>query len=125
LIHKYCGILSAYGLGLADVVEDREEPLTEELNDHVIKVSQSKFSELKEANIINLKVLGFKDEDIEHTTYLNLRYAGTDTQLMIETPNDNDYKIKFEDLHRREFGFILSGRKLYVDNVRVRSVGKN
>ena len=35
-IHKQCGILSAYGLGLADVVQDREEPLKADLEDGVV-----------------------------------------------------------------------------------------
>jgi len=35
-IHKHCGILSAYGLGLADVVQEKEEPLSETLADGII-----------------------------------------------------------------------------------------
>jgi 5-oxoprolinase (ATP-hydrolysing) len=31
-VHKYCGILSAYGLGIADVVQENEEPLQGSLN---------------------------------------------------------------------------------------------
>jgi 5-oxoprolinase (ATP-hydrolysing) len=37
LIHKYCGILSAYGLGLADVVQEREEPTSDILSNEFIQ----------------------------------------------------------------------------------------
>ena len=50
-IHKHCGILSAYGLGLADVVQDREEPLQEDLEDDVIEAKiASRLEALKEIN---------------------------------------------------------------------------
>lgn len=36
LIHKYCGILSAYGLGLADVVQEKEEPTNDQISQSFI-----------------------------------------------------------------------------------------
>ena len=41
LIHKYCGILSAYGLGLADVVQEKEEPTSEVLCPEFIEIAHS------------------------------------------------------------------------------------
>ena len=37
MVHRYCGILSAYGLGLADVVQENEDPLNEKLNEETIQ----------------------------------------------------------------------------------------
>jgi 5-oxoprolinase (ATP-hydrolysing) len=72
-----------------------------------------------------LKELGFNQEDISHSCYFNLRYEGTDTSIMVERPADNDYGESFRQSHQREFGFWLTQRRVLVDNVRVRSVGKS
>ena len=73
-----------------------------------------------------LKELGFSNMDnIQHSCYLNLRYEGTDTSIMVERPLDADYAEQFRLSHQREFGFWLTKRRVLVDNVRVRSVGKS
>ena len=89
LIHKYCGILSAYGLGLADVVQEREEPTSDILSTDFVKtVHENRFPKIIAENVQALKDLGFSD--ISHTCYLNLRYEGTDTSIMVEK-GEEDY----------------------------------
>lgn len=91
LIHKYCGILSAYGLGLADVVQEREEPTSDVLGTEGVieQIHKERFPRMLQENSQALGELGFsKPADIHHSTYLNLRYEGTDTSLMVETPAD-------------------------------------
>ena len=47
-IHKQCGILSAYGLGLADVVQDKEEPLKADLKDGIVaEIIEKRFEQMK------------------------------------------------------------------------------
>jgi 5-oxoprolinase (ATP-hydrolysing) len=128
LIHKYCGILSAYGLGLADVVQEREEPTSEVLggDDAIKSIHSARFPRMLAENAQALGALGFPNaSDIRHNTYLNLRYEGTDTSLMVETPADGDYAEAFRAAHQREFGFWLTKRRILVDNARARSVGKS
>ena len=43
--------------------------------------------------------------------YLNLRYEGTDTAIMIHSEGDKDFLSVFRDVHKREFGFNLDERK--------------
>jgi 5-oxoprolinase (ATP-hydrolysing) len=77
-------------------------------------------------NEIALSELGFSNkDDINHSCYLNLRYEGTDTSIMVEKPIDGDYAEMFRQSHQREFGFWLTKRRVLVDNIRVRSVGKS
>lgn len=63
----------------------------------------------------NLTAQHVKAENIEHTTYLNLRYEGTDTSLMIKEPADGDFFKAFTDRHRREFSFVSKEKRLIVD----------
>lgn len=44
---------------------------------------------------------------------------------MVERPSDDDYAESFRLSHQREFGFWLTKRRVLIDNVRVRSVGKS
>ena len=56
--------------------------------------------------------------------FLNLRYAGTDTALMIAEPEDGDYGAAFRATYQREFGFTLQDRAILIDDLRVRSAGQ-
>ena len=129
MIHKYCGILSAYGLGLADVVQEKEEPTSEVLSASFLDLVHSeRFPRLIADNEQALAGLGFSNpEDIQHSCYLNLRYEGTDTSIMVERPTagGEDYAELFRQSHQREFGFWLTKRRVLVDNVRVRSIGRS
>jgi N-methylhydantoinase A/oxoprolinase/acetone carboxylase beta subunit len=73
----------------------------------------------------DLAVQGYSDERIHVETFLNCRYHGTSTKLMIETPKDLNYGKQFYDEHKREFGFNLEGRNVLVDDLRVRATGKS
>jgi len=114
LVHKYCGILSAYGLGLADVVKDQETPYQQFLDsDGIIVKIKEEYHKLQESNNADLLESGFDSSHglIKHHKYLNLRYFGTDTSIMVqssasESDDGPDYYQKaFEACHKREFGF--------------------
>ena len=61
---------------------------------------------------------------IKHEIYLNLRYRGSDTTLMILEPADGDWKREFIAEHLREFAFVLpEDREVLVDDIRVRAIG--
>ena len=55
---------------------------------------------------------------------MNLRFEGADTNRMIAEPDDKDFIREFEEVYKREFGFILSGRDIIVDDLRIRAIGK-
>jgi 5-oxoprolinase (ATP-hydrolysing) len=67
VIHKYCGILSAYGMGLADVIEENEEPRASEYTEAEVKdIRENGFPKLQKVNYELLKELGFDDDKIHH-----------------------------------------------------------
>jgi len=121
-IHKFAGILSAYGLAQADVVIENSRPITMTLNNEKLEEINSVFKELGEKNMKRLTDQGFFEEDIKHLNFLNLRYQGTDTSLMILEQKDKGFEEQFVENYKREFGFYLKDRNILVDNLRVRSV---
>lgn len=124
-IHRFSGILSAYGLGLADIVYEKQEASSFKLTNKILeKEIPKRFKKLEKKIRKYFYEKNFSDENIKIETYLNLRYNKTDTSLMIETPNDGNYKFVFENEYLREFGFKISNQFILIDDIRVRGIGK-
>lgn len=137
LIHRYSSVLSAYGMALADVVDERQEPESKVWSDNaeVRKYLQQKMTDLRSKSTATLKYQGFSEDQIYFEEYLNLRYRGTESALMVVKPSkeeaEKDYDgddwafgKAFVKQHEQEFGFTLPDRDIIVDDVRVRGIGK-
>ncbi|KAK7251784.1 hypothetical protein RIF29_35303 [Crotalaria pallida] len=128
LIHKFCGVLSAYGMGLANVVEEAQEPYSAIYGaESIIEASQREGVLLGQVKQ-KLQNQGFKEENISTETYLNLRYEGTDTAIMVkrqiaEDGKSCDYATEFVRLFQQEYGFKLQNRNIVICDVRVRGIG--
>jgi len=128
LIHRYSSVLSAYGMALADVVDERQEPDSAVWTGQgdVVDQLKSKMEGLKDKSRQALRDQGFEDNEIVFEEYLNMRYRGTESALMIIKPEEDwDFGAAFVKHHRYEFGFTLDERDIIVDDVRVRGVGKS
>jgi 5-oxoprolinase (ATP-hydrolysing) len=124
LIHRYSSVLSAYGMALADVVHEVQEPSSEVWSSKSQNKLQKKIEELQKKASEELKKDGFDDKSIRHELYLNMRYQGTDTALMMIKPQDGwDFGKDFIERYEQEFGFTLPDRDILVDDVRVRGIG--
>lgn len=123
IIPRLSSLLSAYGMALADVVQELSEPAAYVVtgNREVGKVTERMGALVKRAEDA-LQKQGFPSERIQCERYLNCRYSGSSTQLMVEVPEDGDVEGRFVEEHRREFGFNLE-RDILVDDLRVRGVG--
>lgn len=137
LIHRYSSVLSAYGMALADVVDERQEPDSKIWSDskEVRQYLQAKMGELKQKSTATLKDQGFAEDQIHFEEYLNMRYRGTESALMVVKPSkeeaENDhggdewaFGKAFVKQHEQEFGFTLPDRDIIVDDVRARGIGK-
>ncbi|XP_005089828.1 5-oxoprolinase [Aplysia californica] len=133
-IHKYAGILSAYGMALADVVYEAQEPSALTYSAENFAQLNERIAALEKKCQEELKVQGFDSDHIETQPFLHLRYDGTDCALMCTASpsSDNgmscgfgDFYTSFFNRYKTEFGFTLKGRDIYVDDVRVRGVGKS
>jgi N-methylhydantoinase B/acetone carboxylase, alpha subunit len=138
LIHRYSSVLSAYGMALADVVDENQEPESKTWGNS-LEVRQElakKMDQLKQKSTRRLHEQDFDDESIVFEEYLNMRYRGTESALMILKPSKEEADRLFEGeewafgkafvrRHEQEFGFTLPDRDIIVDDVRVRGIGKS
>ncbi|KYG47441.1 hypothetical protein M433DRAFT_2849 [Acidomyces richmondensis BFW] len=138
LVHRYSSVLSAYGMALADVVDERQEPESQvwQDDDNVVReYLKRKMEDLKAKSKSRLQEQGFEENNIEFEEYLNMRYRGTESALMVVKPDPKDvpetlgsnewaFGKAFVRQHEQEFGFSLPDRDIIVDDVRVRGIGK-
>lgn len=132
LIHRYSSVLSAYGMALADVVHEVQEPSSAIFSEEAKPGLVERLEHLKEKAAEELKNQGFAEKDIVYELYLNMRYRGTESALMVVEPNNKAYNGEswaygeaFVKQHEQEFGFTLPDRDIIVDDVRVRGIGKS
>ncbi|KAL5711476.1 5-oxoprolinase (ATP-hydrolyzing) [Ranunculus cassubicifolius] len=127
LIHRFCGILSAYGMGLADVIEETQEPYSAVYGPETIVEASRRGAILVEQVQQKLREQGFRDGSVKLESYLNLRYEGTDTAIMVKGQSsqmlDTDFAIEFVKMFEQEYGFKLQNRKILICDVRVRGIG--
>ncbi|KAK6361411.1 hypothetical protein TWF730_005142 [Orbilia blumenaviensis] len=128
LIHRYSSVLSAYGMALADVVQEAQEPTSAKWGDEeVSKEMEDRVEKLRNRAAEGLEAQGFHNDgkEIVFEEYLNMRYRGTESALMVIKPEDEDFGTAFVKQHEQEFGFTLPDRDIFVDDVRVRGIGKS
>ncbi|HLC16474.1 MAG TPA: hydantoinase B/oxoprolinase family protein, partial [Thermodesulfovibrionia bacterium] len=123
-IHRFAGILSAYGLGLADVVREVQTSAADTLSSETLKRLEPRFKKLEEVAIQELHQEGFSVSQIQAGRYLNLRYNGTSTAMMIQEAVDKGYETSFREAHAQEYGFDFRDREIVIDDLRVRAAGK-
>lgn len=122
IIHKYSSMLSAYGMALAEVVQEALEPSSEVFNEDSLQRMRAKLASLQEKVKEELLDQNFSEDNLRFERYLNMRYQGTDTSLMILEPENGDFEAAFLAHHLREFTFTVPGRPILVDDIRVRGM---
>ena len=123
-VHPLAGVLSAYGMGLADVTAMRERSVEAPLDDAVMAQLQKSVAELEGRCVDELRGQGVAPDRIAVQARAHLRYDGTDTALIVDFGNHASLKSRFEAAHRQRFGFVMDGRALVVEAVSVEAIGR-
>ena len=118
-ISRFAGVLSAYGMRLADVTIDKEKPVSHETQAGL----EQKLQVLADEAISELKQKGNFFINVQH--YLNMRYEGSDMTLMVRESKNKKFTESFRKMHQQEFGFNPLNRKILVEAIRVRAEGKS
>lgn len=123
LIHKHSSILSAYGILVADLVSEKQQPCSEMLDSQSVSVLLKKCDKLKEEAVEDLLMQHVSPSTIESMLYFNMGYEGSDTRFMVLHPKMNRFLESFYEIHQRELGFNDMNRKVVVSDIRVRVTG--
>ena len=132
-IHPYAGVLSAYGIGLADIRTIRDRSVESNLNLELLAELEVTARELSENAKQEVLHSGGFDGDLQIETTLRLRYAGTDSSLTVAIADPlifhspeilSTLRNDFEVLHRERYGFIFADKVLMVEAIAVEIIIK-
>ncbi|MBN9431076.1 MAG: hydantoinase B/oxoprolinase family protein [Bosea sp.] len=138
LIHPFSGILSAYGMGLADIRAHRTQAVVRQLDREAESALQALESKLEDEVVGELQGQDVTDSDITIFARAHLRYDGTDTAIPIEVMRKGvgvedlptlawlpreAMIAAFEAAHRQQFGFVFEGKTIVVESLEVEAAG--
>ncbi len=124
LLHPLAGVLSAYGMGLADIRAMREIQLDLPFDQESIQQSiETACAPLEAAALEELKAQGIETGRTRFSRKVHLRYKGTDTSLLVELGAGPAMRASFEAAHLARFGFTSPDRGLVAEAVSVEAIG--
>ncbi|MES1991320.1 MAG: hydantoinase B/oxoprolinase family protein [Pseudomonadota bacterium] len=123
--HPLSGVLSAYGMGLADIRASRQRAIEAALDaDGMAHVTKA-ITKLDAETRAQVRAQGIEDGKIRTVPRLLLRYAGTDTSLQIDHGTLTDVQAAFEAAHRKRFGFIAEQKPIIIEALTVETIGRD
>jgi 5-oxoprolinase (ATP-hydrolysing) len=123
LIHPFAGVLSAYGMGLADIRAIRERTVEEVLDDSMMPSVKDALDELAVDAEQEVLDQGVGPDRIQVHRRLHLKYQGTDTAHVVDLDSVEAMVAAFEESHRQRYGFIMQEKPLIVESVAAEAVG--
>jgi 5-oxoprolinase (ATP-hydrolysing) len=123
LVHPLSGLLSAYGMGLAQQRASRERSIEAPLDEATMGELESLAYELGSAATEELLDQGVEHDAIAIESFVHLRYAGTDVALPVPLSEPGFMRRDFEALHRQRFGFISPEKQIFAAAIEVAATG--
>ncbi|QNE78524.1 5-oxoprolinase [Streptomyces finlayi] len=122
LVPPFAGVLSAYGIGLADVTAMREQSVEAELDERVHARLETLCAELAGRTAADLHADGVPEPAVTTEARVLLRYAGTDASLPVGLGTVSAMTEEFLATHRARYGFTMD-RPLVAEAVSVEATG--
>ncbi|WP_174254859.1 hydantoinase B/oxoprolinase family protein, partial [Acidisphaera sp. S103] len=116
-IHPYAGVLSAYGMGLADQTTMKEQAVEIPLGADTMPGLEALAAKLAADAVASLVSQGAAPQDVTTAKSLHLRYAGTEAALIVALGPMQTVLSAFTAAHRARFGFATPERPVVVEAV--------
>jgi 5-oxoprolinase (ATP-hydrolysing) len=122
-VHPLAGVLSAYGMGLADLRVMREKAVEARLDAALVPGLSRALDALAEDGLAEMRRQGIEPGKIEVMRKLHLKYEGTDSTLVVAFAGAAEASEAFAREHRQRYGFTMPGKAVVVEAVAVEVVG--
>jgi 5-oxoprolinase (ATP-hydrolysing) len=123
LIHPLAGVLSAYGIGLADIIAMREQAVDAPLTEDGLETLAETIDPLERDARAEVTAEGVPPERITAAHRAHLRYQGTDTAVIVGVGSLADMTAAFEAEYSRRFSFLMPDKPVIVEAVSVEVTG--
>ena len=124
-IHTLAGVLSAYGMGLADQGAMREQAVERRLADCAGEELAAALDALAFAARAELLAQGVEEARIAVLRRAHLRYEGTDSAIVVPFAGFETMRSAFEQAYRRRFSFLMPGKALVLEALSVEALGRS
>ncbi|MEO1146597.1 MAG: hydantoinase B/oxoprolinase family protein [Cyanobacteria bacterium J06638_22] len=131
-LHPYAGVLSAYGMGLADMRSLHERAIEAELSDALLSNLETALAALATSGRQDLAQQGIEsvpsrpldsDGRVQVVAKVHLRYAGTDSALAVDWGDVTFLRDQFEEQYQQRYGFTMPHKGLIVEAVSAEVIG--
>ena len=123
LIHPFSSLLSAYGMGLADIPAQRAQGVDEPLRIDALLRVKAIAEELADAAVAEVEGQGVARETIKVHRRAQLRYAGSDTTIEVPLSTPAAMRRAFESAHKNRFGFVDRAKAIAIEAVSAEAIG--
>ena len=124
LNHPDSGILSAYGIGLAEVARHGSASVYRPYDPETLAGLEKVFAQLQQDVRGELEREGVSDQRMSYRRSLDLRYQGVEASICIDEPADGDYARAFAVAHESLYGYTHPRKPLEIVIARVEGVGR-
>ncbi|HEX2493469.1 MAG TPA: hydantoinase B/oxoprolinase family protein, partial [Steroidobacter sp.] len=125
LIHPLAGVLSAYGIGIADVIVMKQRAVETMLEARSLAALEAPLAELERQALEDLRVQGVEANRVRLARCAALKYEGTDSTLQIAltgAATAAELVRTFQDRYRTRFGLLMRGRAIVIESIAVEGV---
>ncbi|MEM9383527.1 MAG: hydantoinase B/oxoprolinase family protein [Pseudomonadota bacterium] len=121
-IHPYAGVLSAYGMGLADIREIRQHAVEARLDEALLSGLRSTLSNLEEQAGQPLRARAGDASPLRFERRAHLRYEGTDTSHATPLTDAAEMTLALAKLHQQHYGYAHREGAIIVESVEVEAI---
>ncbi|KVO89462.1 hydantoinase B/oxoprolinase family protein [Burkholderia ubonensis] len=123
--HPLAGVLSAYGMGLADQTAMRERAVEAVLSDASLATLNATLDQLADEAVGALREQGVPPERIATERRVHLRYQGTDSALAVPAGSVDAMRQAFDAAYRQRYAFLMPGTPLVAELASVEAIGRS
>jgi 5-oxoprolinase (ATP-hydrolysing) len=124
-IHPLAGVLSALGMGLADVTAMRERAFERPLGPESAADIERELDALAQAARAEVRAHGIAPGRIDVLRRAHLKYDGTDTALIVAAASEPEMRAAFATAYRARFAFLMPDRAVVVEALSVEAIGRS
>jgi 5-oxoprolinase (ATP-hydrolysing) len=119
--HPFAGVLSAYGMGLANQTAMRERTMETALSDDSLRAA---LDVLAQDAVAELAAQGIAAEAVRVVERAHLRYEGTDSVIIVQHGSAAAMQAQFEEAYRKRYSFLMPDKAIVVEAISVEAIGE-
>ena len=123
-LHPLAGVLSAYGMGLADIGTLKQLAVEAQLSQALMSKLGPEITRLEQQGFLELQHQGVPEDTLHYKRQAHIKYQGTDAAIAVELGSLSDTQENFEKAHRQRYGFVVPDKDLIIESISVETIGR-